>query len=91
MVNETAQHGEHGQRPRTVTIKVNFRPVVLDDHKASGTEIKTAAIAQGVNIQQDFVLYIVQGGGKLKRVPDDEVITVHENQEFRAIAPDDNS
>ena len=41
---------------RTVTVTVNEQPVMLEGKTATGGEIKHAAIAQGVLIQQNFVL-----------------------------------
>jgi hypothetical protein len=74
-----------------VTVSVNERDVVFTDHKATGAEIKTTAIAQGVPIQPDFSLFEVKGQGNLKQVGDEEEVTLHPNQKFRAVAPDDNS
>ena len=56
-----------------------------------GESIKKAAIDQGVNIKEDFVLSIELGGGKTKLVLDDEFIKVHPNDRFLAIENDDNS
>lgn len=78
-------------KPVTVTVSVNGRPVTFTERHATGSEIKAAAIAQGVSIQQDFTLFEVKGQGKLKVVGDDERVTLNDNDEFRAIAPDDAS
>lgn len=79
---------------RTITVTVNSKPVELTvghvKPEATGAEIKAAAIAQGVNIQPDFVLFDVRGP-ELKPVVDDQLIVVHPHQEFQAVAPDDNS
>ncbi|MGE0539194.1 MAG: multiubiquitin domain-containing protein [Dehalococcoidia bacterium] len=87
----TEQIHADAERPVTVTVTVNNGPVVFHIKKATGSEIKATAISQGVNIQADFVLYEVHGGGKLKPVLDDDTVTLHERQAFRAVAPDDNS
>ena len=65
--------------------------MVLDGSKQTGESIKKAAIDQGVNIKEDFVLSIELGGGKTKLVGDNEVIEVHFNDRFLAIENDDNS
>ena len=74
-----------------VEITLNDKPVVLDGSKQTGESIKKAAIDQGVNIKEDFVLSIELGGGKTKLVGDNEVIEVHSNDRFLAIENDDNS
>ena len=76
--------------PRAVTVSVNDHPVLFTEHKATGAEIKAAAIAQGVAIEQDFLLFLVQGD-HLRPIGDDDEVTLHPHQEFRAVAPDDNS
>lgn len=50
-----------------------------------------AAIAQGVQIQPDFVLSIERGGGKTELIGDDQSIRVHKGERFLAIPNDDNS
>ncbi len=77
-------------KPRAITISVNGQPVHLNVHKATGASIKATAITQGVAIEQDFMLFLVHGE-KLQPIADDEEITLHPRQEFRAVAPDDNS
>jgi hypothetical protein len=76
---------------KTVTVKVNNNPVTFQDHKTNGLEIKRSAIQQGVSIQEDFNIFRVNGGGKLDPIADNENVTLHKNEEFRATAPDDNS
>ena len=49
--NEKHEHKNH-----VVTVSVNEHPVKMVGHTATGTEIKTAAIEQGVDIQLNFVL-----------------------------------
>ncbi len=90
ITEDTAKKAD--KKEKSITIKLNGHQVTLHEHKVKGLEIKQAAIAQGVpNIQEDFVLFKVNHGGKLKPIGDSEEISVHENEEFRAIAPDDNS
>lgn len=82
---------EGGDHTVEVVIEVNRHSVTLRQRQATGTEIKVAAIAQGVNIPADAALFEVQGQGKLTPVGDQEVVKLHNHQKFRAIAPDDNS
>jgi hypothetical protein len=81
-------------KTRTIKIKVNNNPVVLTEERgrpeATGAEIKAAAIAQGLNIQADFALFL-ERGNELDQVGDDEVVRVRPGQKFRAVGPDDNS
>lgn len=76
---------------KPVTVKVNNHPVTFQDHKTNGLEIKRSAIQQGVAIQEDFILFRVKGNGKLDPISDSESVTLNQNEEFRATAPDDNS
>ncbi len=75
----------------TITVTVNERPVTFDRHRATGAEIKAVAVGQGVPIQPDFALFEAKGQGNLKQVGDQEEVSLHPNQKFRAVAPDDNS
>jgi len=79
------------EKVKVVTIKVNNQPVQLHQTEVTGLQIKQAAISQGVAIQTDFQLFEKQGEGKLTLVPDNKTIKIHEHEEFRATAPDDNS
>jgi hypothetical protein len=90
-VSAPEQTGHEDRPSRAITITVNGRPVVFQDHKTTGAGIKAAAITQGLAIQVDFALFEVKGPGKLKPVGDSEEVTLHEGQSFRALAPDDNS
>jgi hypothetical protein len=87
VVSETAKPEENV----SVTVTVNGHVVIFHTRKANGAEIKAAAIAQGVPIQQDFALFEVKGPGHLDQVPDDKDVELHPKQAFRAVAPDDNS
>lgn len=90
-MEENKQEAGSQAPPHSVTVKVNSKDVTFADHKATGSEIKSTAISQGVDIKQDFSLFEVHQGGPLKPVPDGETVTLHPNQSFRAVAPDDNS
>jgi hypothetical protein len=78
-------------RTREFTVTVNDQPVRLTEHRRDGAQIKAAAIADGVPIQQDFVLSLVLPGGKQEIIPDGKEIDVHQSEEFWAIPGDDNS
>ncbi len=75
----------------TVTVSVNEQPVKLVGHTATGAEIKIAAIAQGVHIQQNFVLQEELSNGTSRIVGDDDKVHLREHLRFTAIQPDDNS
>lgn len=74
-----------------IDVAVNDKPVVLEGAKQTGATIKKAAIEQGVDIKQDFVLSIELGSGKTQLVGDEEHIEVHDGDRFLAIDDDDNS
>ena len=74
-----------------VEVTVNDKPVVLEGSKQTGENIKKAAIEQGVNIKEDFVLSRELGGGKTELVGNDDFIEVHPNDRFVVIENDDNS
>lgn len=75
---------------RMITVQVNRQNVHLSQHKVTGHEIKEAAIQQGVHIQMSFVLFRIEGAHQ-HLVKDGDEITVHDGEEFRCVAPDDNS
>jgi hypothetical protein len=80
---------DHGNR--TVTITVNEQPVKLRGKSATGAEIKTAAIAQEVQIQQNFILQEELPNGTSRIVGDNDSVKLREHLRFTALAPDDNS
>ncbi|WP_163508182.1 multiubiquitin domain-containing protein [Fodinicola acaciae] len=81
---------QHGRPPTRITVTVNGDPVILTDRRMTGTQIKAAAVEQGADLQQDFQLS-VKRGHHYDVVGNDEVITVHEGEEFIAVATDENS
>jgi hypothetical protein len=85
------QQGHNGENKDTVIVTVNEQPVKLQREKATGAQIKAAAIAQGVHIQQNFVLQEELPNGTSRVVGDNDEIQVREHLRFTAIAPDDNS
>ncbi len=74
-----------------VTILVNEQPVKLRGNSATGAAIKAAAIAQGVHIEQNFVLQEELPNGTSRIVGDNDEVHLREHLRFTAIAPDDNS
>jgi Multiubiquitin len=74
-----------------VDITVNFKPVVMPAHRATGLQIKQTAIAQGVAIQLDFVLFRDRGNGRRDPVRDSETIELTRGERFEAVPGDDNS
>jgi hypothetical protein len=82
---------DKGPGHRLVTVTVNNKPVNVPRPKATGLEIKQAAIAQGVAIELDFQLALIKPNGKREIIGDDDEITVNKNSVFVATATDDNS
>jgi hypothetical protein len=82
---------ETTEKVKVITVKVNNNPVEFRVHKATGAEIKATAIAQGVRIQPDFLLFEIRDHEPLKPIRDDETVNLHDGLKFRATAPDDNS
>jgi hypothetical protein len=80
-------HAHH----REIVVTVNEQPVKMEGHRATGAQIKTAAIAQGVHIQPNFVLQEELPNGTSKLIGDQDVVHLREHLRFTAIAPDDNS
>jgi acyl dehydratase len=74
-----------------VTVTVNEQPVHLEGKTATGTQIKAAAIAQGVLIQPNFVLQEELPNGTSRIIGDSDVVHLRAHLRFTAIAPDDNS
>ncbi len=88
----TQEAPPHAEAKRhTVIVFVNKKPVVFHEKEADGSQVKAKAIEQGVDIQQDFNLFIVKEHRPLEQVGDHEVVTLHEQEHFRAVAPDDQS
>ncbi|ALA61213.1 multiubiquitin domain-containing protein [Nitrospira moscoviensis] len=74
-----------------LTVLVNEQQVVFHVHSATGAQIKTTAIAQGVAIQPNFVLQLEHPNGTSNIVGDADTEHLHNHMRFTAIAPDDNS
>ncbi len=82
---------EKDKDKKEVTVTVNEQPVRLRGDSATGAEIKAAAIAQGVQIQQNFVLQEELPNGTSRIVGDKDIVKLREHLRFTALAPDDNS
>lgn len=78
-------------KPKEIRIEVNGKDVVVPDKEMTGAEIKQATIAQGVQIQPNFVLQLELPNGTSKVIGDADPVRVHNHMSFTAIAPDDNS
>lgn len=76
---------------KLVEIFVNDKPVKITRGEHTGLEIKQAAIAQGVNIQLDFVLSIEKRRDETQIIGDSDLVRVKKGQHYVAIADDDNS
>jgi hypothetical protein len=80
------------QKPQhLVQITVNNKKIEIEGPKATGLQIKEAAIAQGVQIELSFQLSEKLGPHKTMVIGDTDTVAVHENQVFVAVADDDNS
>lgn len=88
---DAGEGGRGGQEHREVTVLVNEQPVTLRGTVATGAAIKTAAIAQGVSIQANFVLQEEMPNGTSKVIGDNDEVHLRAHLRFTAIAPDDNS
>ena len=73
-----------------ITIQVNGHPVRVEGSRQTGLSIKQAAIAQGVKIKLDFVLFEI-GHGPSRQIKDDETVEVTDHSKFDAIPDDDHS
>jgi hypothetical protein len=66
------------QHEVSVTVVVNEQSVKLIGHIATGSDIKTASIAQGVKIEQNFVLQEELHNGTSKIIGDNDQVHLHE-------------
>jgi Multiubiquitin len=87
----TNEHSNEQSKVKGVTVEVNSRPVALTEKKMMGAEIKATAIAQGVQIQLDFVLQLERPNGEFDTIGDADELNIRKGLSFTAIAPDDNS
>jgi len=91
MSESSAALSEKVPHRHVVDITVNNQPVEVIGPKATGLQIKEAAIAQGVKIELDFQLAELKENGERPIIGDGDVVTVNKNSKFVATAPDDNS
>ncbi len=89
--NQPGAEAAHDEHEHTVTVTVNEQPVRLEGKTATGAEIVAAAIAQGVHIQQNFVLQEELPNGTSRVIGPTDVLHLRAHLRFTAIAPDDNS
>jgi|SRR6185369_9893999 len=88
----TGRPSEHPEpRKRIWTVTVNEQSVNIEGNIATGSEIKSAAVDQGVQIQQNFVLQEELPNGTSRIVGDNDEVHLREHLRFTALAPDDNS
>ena len=80
-----------GDDGKTVEIEVNNQKIKMIEGPATGSEIKQAAVDQGVSIQTNFVLQLHLPNGSSKVIGDDDKVDLSEHLAFTAIAADDNS
>jgi hypothetical protein len=79
-------------RIKRITVKVNRKDVTFTKRRVTGLEVKQTAIAQGVAIEIGFVLHRKLPTGEFGPAIDDaHVIVLRKCDEFRCVAPDDNS
>lgn len=89
--DDRGQGGNDDGHDKTIVIFVNEKPVKVEKERMTGLAIKQAAIAQGVQIQLDFVLSIERGGGRTELIGDGDTVKVKKGDRFLAIPNDDNS
>lgn len=87
---EAEQENRGERKPKPVPVTVNRRPVELPDRKVTGLEVKEAAVAQGVAIDVGFQLS-VRDKGRYQVLGDADGWRARPDDEFLAVAPDDNS
>ncbi len=88
-INPEVQKDHLGRE--VVVVLVNNRKVLLPRIKLTGKEIKAFAIAEGVPIQLDFVLFEDLSNGQQVMIADHQHVAIHAHQRFEAIDNDDNS
>ncbi|HEY8885369.1 MAG TPA: multiubiquitin domain-containing protein [Chloroflexota bacterium] len=88
----TERESGTGEQHGSVTVSVNGKAVRLPSHRVNGLEVKRAAIGQGVEIQEDFLLTLEAHDGKpAETIANDRTITVTEHSVFTANDGDDDS
>ena len=77
--------------PKNIEIIVNGKPVNIADKRVTGLQIKQAAIAHGLNIQLDFLVFRDLSNGQQVAVKDNESVKVHHKERFDILCNDDHS
>lgn len=86
-----ATEQETAVRGHLITITVNEKSVRIQGPKATGLEIKEAAIAQGVKIELTFLLSEELQHHRTRIVGNTDEVTLTKHAKFTAVADDDNS
>ena len=90
-MTSTVEHDHEHEQGHRVAITVNNKQVTVTGPKITGQQIKEAAIAQGVQIELDFLLSEELPSGETQIVGDTDIVTVNKHSKFTAVAGDDNS
>ena len=78
-------------RDREITVDVNGSDIVLMGPVHSVEGIKSAAVAQGAEVPDSYVLGLVFGRRDVEDLRDDQVIFVRDRSRFVAVGNDDNA
>ena len=78
-------------RDREITVDINGSDVVLMGPVHSVEGIKSAAVAQGAEVPDSYVLGLVFGRRDVEDLRDDQVIFVRDRSRFVAVGNDDNA
>ena len=90
-MTSTVTSQEYDVSAKLFEISVNRKPVKVEGPVVTGLEIKEASIKQGLPIELDFQLALVEAGGKERIVGNSDKVDVREFKTFFATASDDNS
>ena len=90
-MNSTRTGKENSVLTKPFEISVNRKPVEVKEPLVTGLEIKEASIMQGVAIELDFQLAVVEDDGKQQILGNSDKVDVREFKTFYATASDDNS
>lgn len=89
MTSTTAEATDK-KNPKTVEVTFNTIKIPMPKGEHTGAGIKQFAIDESIEIKPDFVL-AVKHGHRFENVADTDIVKVHANLEFSAVAGDDNS
>lgn len=90
MTSTTAESIGIKKDPKSVEVVFNTKTIRMPEGDHTGAEIKEFAIAGGIDIKPDFVL-AAKHGNRFENVADTQIVKVHKNLVFTAVAGDDNS